>query len=284
MDDINEKCEQLLEFIRGFPSCAVAFSAGVDSTVVAKAAQMALGDRAVAVTGVSASLAEGELDEARRLAEVIGIRHKIIDTREFDNPQYVQNSPDRCYHCKNELYEQIHRIAPQLNVAVVFSGANADDLGDYRPGLQAAAEHAVRSPLAECGFTKQDVRQLAAHWELPTWNKPAMPCLASRVAYGEEVWPERLEMIDRAERYLREHGLGTVRVRYHQGDLARLELPVADIQRVCDPEFRESLVRHLKQLGFRFVTLDIEGFRSGSLNTLVPVEMLEAITRRSNIA
>jgi pyridinium-3,5-biscarboxylic acid mononucleotide sulfurtransferase len=236
------------------------------------------------VTGVSASLAEGELDEAKQLAELIGIRHMVVDTREFDNPQYVQNSPDRCYHCKNELYQQMQRIAPQLDVAVVFSGANADDLSDYRPGLQAAAEHAVRSPLAECGFTKQDVRRLAARWELPTWDKPAMPCLASRVAYGEEVWPERLEMIDRAERYLRDHGLDTVRVRYHQGDLARLEVPADDIQRVCEPDFREPLIQHLKQLGFRFVTLDIEGFRSGSLNTLVPIETLEAITRRSNIA
>lgn len=284
MDDIERKGHELLEFIREFPSCAVAFSAGVDSTVVAKAAHVALGDRAVAVTGVSSSLAEGELDEAKRLAELIGIRHMVIDTREFDNPQYVQNSPDRCYHCKNELYQQIQHIAPQLDVAVVFSGANADDLGDYRPGLQAAAEHAVRSPLAECGFTKQDVRRLAAHWELPTWDKPAMPCLASRVAYGEEVWPERLEMIDRAERYLRDHGLGTVRVRYHQGDLARLEVPPDDIQRVCEPDFREPLVQYLKELGFRFVTLDIEGFRSGSLNTLVPIETLEAITKRSNIA
>ena len=284
MDDIERKGNQLLEFIRGFPSCAVAFSAGVDSTVVAKAAYVALGDRAMAVTGVSASLAEGELDEAKQLAELIGIRHMVIDTREFDNPQYVQNSPDRCYHCKNELYQQIQRIAPQLDVAVVFSGANADDLGDYRPGLQAAAEHAVRSPLAECGFTKQDVRRLAARWELPTWDKPAMPCLASRVAYGEEVWPERLEMIDQAERYLRDHGLGTVRVRYHQGDLARLEVPADDIQRVCESDFREPLVQYLKELGFRFVTLDIEGFRSGSLNTLVPIETLEAITKRSNIA
>jgi pyridinium-3,5-biscarboxylic acid mononucleotide sulfurtransferase len=284
VSDFEEKCDRLLDFIREFPSCAVAFSAGVDSTVVAKAAQIALGDQAVAVTGVSASLAEGELDEAKRLAELIGIRHVIIDTREFENPQYLQNSPDRCYHCKNELFQQIGRIAPDLGISVVFSGANADDLGDYRPGLQAAAEHEVRSPLAECGFTKDDVRLLAARWELPVWDKPAMPCLASRVAYGEEVWPERLEMIDRAEQFLRRQGLNTVRVRYHQGDLARLEVPASDIERVCSPAFREPLVEYFKQLGFRFVTLDIEGFRSGSLNTLVPVEMLEAITKRSDIA
>jgi pyridinium-3,5-biscarboxylic acid mononucleotide sulfurtransferase len=284
MSDFERKCDRLLEFIRGFPSCAVAFSAGVDSTVVAKAAQIALGDRAVAVTGVSASLAEGELDEARRLADLIGIRHVVVDTQEFENPQYVQNSPDRCYHCKNELFAQIGKMAPELGVSVIFSGANADDLGDYRPGLQAATEHEVRSPLAECDFTKEDVRLLAARWELPIWDKPAMPCLASRVAYGEEVWPERLEMIDRAEQYLRQQGLATVRVRYHQGDLARLEVPVEEIQRVCEAGFREPLVEHLKQLGFRFVTLDIEGFRSGSLNTLVPVEVLEAITKRSHIA
>ncbi len=276
MNDLDAKREQLLDLVSGFPDCAVAFSAGVDSTVVAKAAQLALGDRAVAVTGVSASLAEGELDEAKRLAELIGIRHVIISTGEFDNPDYLQNSPDRCYHCKTELYTQIERMAPQLGVSVILNGANADDRGDYRPGSQAAAEHQVRSPLAECGFSKVEVRQLAAHWELPIWDKPAMPCLASRVAYGEEVLPERMEMIDRAEQFLRRHGLNTVRVRYHQGDLARLEIPAQDIPRLCDPAMREPLVENFKQLGFRFVALDLEGFRSGSLNTLVPVEMLEA--------
>ncbi len=218
MSTLEEQRERLLDLVRGFESCAVAFSGGVDSAVVAKAAQLALGERAVAVTGTSASLAAGELDEARHVAALIGIRHVVIDTDEFANPAYVQNSPDRCYHCKTELYTQLDQRRQELGVAVIASGANRDDLGDYRPGLQAAAEHQVRSPLAECGLGKSDVRALAAHWGLPVWDKPATPCLSSRVAYGESVTPERLAMIDQAEQYLKRQGLVTLRVRYHPGD------------------------------------------------------------------
>ena len=276
LNQLDAKRERLLDLLRSFDSCAVAFSAGVDSTVVAKAAQLALGDRAVAVTGVSASLAEGELEEARRLAEWIGIRHEIITTEEFGNSNYTQNAPDRCYHCKSELYTQVEQLAPRLGVRVVVNGANADDASDYRPGNQAAAEHAVRSPLLECGINKAEVRQLAADWGLPIWDKPAMPCLASRVAYGEEVTPERLAMIDQAERLLRDRGLRTVRVRYHKGDLARLEVPADELDLLIEPATRQALVEALKDLGFRFVTLDLEGFRSGSLNALVPLEVLGA--------
>jgi len=276
LNDLDAKREQLLDLIRSFESCAVAFSAGVDSTVLAKAAHVALGDRAVAVTGNSPSVAEGELDEARRLAELIGIRHEVIATEEFSKESYVRNAPDRCYHCKSELFTQIQAIGPRLNVEVILSGANADDADDYRPGMKAATEHQVRSPLAECGISKDEIRQLAVQWELPIWNKPAMPCLASRVAYGEEVTPERLEMIDRGERFLREHGFPTVRVRYHRGDVARVEVPADGIARLCEEEFRQSLVEQLKEAGFRFVTMDLEGFRSGSLNTLVPIETLTA--------
>ncbi len=273
MDQLETKRERLLDMLRSFDTCAVAFSAGVDSTVLAKAAQLALGDRAVAVTGVSASLAEGELDEARRLAETIGIRHEIIRTQEFANSNYTQNAPDRCYHCKSELYTQLEQLAPRLGVRVIANGANADDVSDYRPGNQAAAEHRVRSPLLECGINKAEVRQLAIDWGLPIWDKPAMPCLASRVAYGEEVTPERLAMIDQAERLLRDRGLRTVRVRYHKGDLARLEVPAEEVGGLVEPATRQALVQSLKDLGFRFVTLDLEGFRSGSLNTLVPLEI-----------
>jgi len=274
--DLDTKRERLLELLKSFDTCAVAFSAGIDSTVLAKAAQLALGDRAVAVTGVSPSLAEGELDEARRLAEWIGIRHEIISTGEFANSSYTQNAPDRCYHCKSELYLQIEQIAPRLNVRVVVNGANADDVGDYRPGTQAAQEHRVRSPLLECGITKAELRQLALDWGLPIWDKPAMPCLASRVAYGEDVTPERVAMIDRAERLLRAQGLRTVRVRYHKGDLARLEVPASELGRLVEEATRQTLVDGLKEVGFRFVTLDLEGFRSGSLNTLVPLEIRNA--------
>lgn len=275
MSDLETKRDALVGLLRSYGSCAVAFSGGIDSTVVAHAAQLALGDAAVAVTGTSASLAEGELAEARDLAALIGIRHLVIDTDEFANPDYVRNAPDRCYHCKTELYTQLEGLAEQLQVAVVVNGANLDDLGDYRPGMRAAGEHGVASPLAECGFHKNDVRQLAADWHLPTWDKPATPCLSSRVAYGEEVTPERLAMIDQAEHYLREQGLRSIRVRYHKGDLARVEVPMHALEALCRPEVRDPLVAHLKTLGFRYVTLDLEGFRSGSLNALVSIAGLQ---------
>jgi pyridinium-3,5-biscarboxylic acid mononucleotide sulfurtransferase len=274
MPELTVKRDRLLELIRGYGTCAVAFSGGIDSTVVAKAAQLALGERAVAVTGTSASLAAGELEDAGRLAQLIGIRHEVFATDEFSDPSYLKNDPDRCYHCKTELYTRIEGMAERLNVAVVLNGANLDDLGDYRPGMQAATEHRVASPLVESGFHKPDVRALAAHWGLPTWDKPATPCLSSRVAYGEQVTPERLAMIDKAEQFLREQGLRTLRVRYHKGDLARLEVPLDSLAKFCEPALRAALLARLKSLGFKYVTLDLEGFRSGSLNTLLGIESL----------
>jgi uncharacterized protein len=273
MVNIDAIREQLVARIRDYDSCAVALSAGVDSAVVAKAAHVALGERAIAVTGASASLAEGELEQAIELARLIGVRHEVIATDELANDDYTKNAPDRCYHCKTELYSQMHDVARRLGVAVLVNGANADDLGDYRPGMVAAGEHRVASPLAECGITKDLVRQLAAAWGLPVWDKPASPCLSSRVAYGEQVTPERLAMIDAAERYLRrEWGLRVVRVRYHGGDLARIEVPAEAIGRLAArPEACARLVEHFRELGFRFVTLDLAGFRSGSLNELVPL-------------
>src|SRR5437868_2183257 len=221
MTSIDRKRDALLETIRTLRSCAVAFSGGVDSAVVAKAAALALGKSAVAVTGTSASLAEGELETARQVAELIGIRHIVIATDELSRPDYLKNAPDRCYHCKTELYTQLEALLPKLGVKAIVNGANADDLGDYRPGMQAASEHRIYSPLAGCGITKAEVRELAAGWGLPVWDKPATPCLSSRIAYGEEVTPERLAMIDRAEQFLRGQGLQNLRVRYHRGDLAR---------------------------------------------------------------
>lgn len=271
----DQKREQLLTLIRGYESCAVAFSGGVDSAVVAKATQLALGDAAVAVTGTSAALAQGELEAARNLAELIGIRHEVLATDEFANPSYVANSPDRCYHCKSELYTQLDGIAERLGVRVVANGANADDLGDYRPGMRAADEHAVRSPLAECGITKQEVRALATYWELPVAEKPATPCLSSRVAYGLAVTPERLSMIDRAEQHLRSLGFGELRVRYHDGDMARIEIPADKLARLCEPGTREAVVGEFRRLGFKFVALDLAGFRSGGFTQLVPSEMLK---------
>jgi uncharacterized protein len=236
-----------------------------------------LGDRAVAVTGTSASLAEGELDEARESARLIGIRHEVLPTDEFAKQSYLANAPDRCYHCKTELYTQMEGVAERLGVAAVLNGANLDDRGDYRPGMTAAAEHAVRSPLLECELSKVEVRQLAAHWALPIWDKPASPCLSSRIAYGEEVTPERVRMIDLAEQHLRSLGLRELRVRYHKGDLARIEVPPASLAKLSEPEIRDALVVHLKALGFKYVTLDLEGFRSGSLNQVLPVESLRVL-------
>jgi uncharacterized protein len=266
-----QQVEALLAYLRPLPDAAVAFSGGVDSAVVAQAAYLALGDRAVAVTGVSASLASGELEQATALARQIGIRHEINHTDELARTGYVQNAPDRCYHCKTELYTRLTELAPQLGVSVLLNGANLDDLGDYRPGLKAANEFRVLSPLADCRLHKADVRNLARHWNLPCADKPATPCLSSRIAYGEQVTPERLARIDQAEVFLRELGLGEMRVRLHTGELARIEVPVEALPRLIEPGVREQVTQRLRELGFKFVTLDLQGFRSGSLNSLLSI-------------
>jgi uncharacterized protein len=230
---------------------------------------VALGKHAVAVTGVSASLASGELAEACAVAEQIGIRHEILQTQEFENPDYTANSPRRCFHCKSELYTQMQQKLSEWEVTSILNGANLDDRGDYRPGLEAATEWNVQSPLVECGMRKEDVRRLAGYWKLPIWNKPATPCLSSRVAYGEEVTPERLAMIDSAEKFLRDAGYGTVRVRYHAGDLARVEVPVDRIGPLAAAAERQRLIAELQKIGFRYICLDLEGFRSGSQNLVL---------------
>lgn len=266
--------DRLIEALRGFGKVAVAFSGGVDSTVVAKAARSALGDGAIAVTAVSQSLAEGELENARELAARIGIRHIVIQTQEFEDPNYLRNGTDRCYFCKSELYGRLSAMSAELQVDRIVSGANADDAGDHRPGLVAAAEQGVRHPLLELGMGKELVRAIAKSWDLPTWDKPASPCLSSRIAYGEEVTPERARMIDQAEQWLRRRGLRVVRVRYHKGDLARIEVPAEELADLARLEVRSELSRAFHELGFKFVTLDLDGFRSGSLNTLVPLDRL----------
>jgi uncharacterized protein len=256
----------------------VAFSGGIDSTVVAKAAQLALGERAVAVTADSPSVARSELEDARRLAALIGIRHEIVRTEEFSNPDYLRNDGSRCFFCKDELYSQVESLLPRLGVSVICSGANLDDQGDYRPGLKAAADHSVRHPLIEAGFRKADVRRLALSWNLPTWDKPASPCLSSRLAPGVAVSRERTARIESAERLLRELGLRECRVRLHENELARIEVPAGEIARLASPEVREPLAARLKELGFRFVTIDLEGFRTGSMNELIPLELRRQYT------
>jgi uncharacterized protein len=270
--ELAAKYERLLETLRGMGSVAVAFSGGIDSTVVALAAHEALGDRAVAVTADSASVPRAELEEAKRLADLIGIRHLVAETNEFADPNYIRNDGTRCYFCKSELYTRIETLVPALGVDVVCSGANLDDAGDYRPGLKAAAEHRVRHPLQEAGFTKADVRAVALARGLPTWDKPASPCLSSRLAPGVEVTHERTGRVEAAEVYLRSLGFRECRVRLHEGELARVEVPVDGLVRLAEPAVREGLARRLKELGFRYVTLDLEGFRSGNLNELVSLD------------
>jgi uncharacterized protein len=270
---LDAKRLRLDALLRNCGRVAVAFSGGIDSTVVAQAAYLALGDGAVAVTADSPSVPRAEIAEACELARRIGIAHRLVATDEFADPNYVRNDGTRCYFCKDELYSRIEVLLPELGVSVICSGANLDDQGDYRPGLKAAAEHKVRHPLQEAGFTKGDVRSLAQFWGLPTWDKPASPCLSSRLAPGVQVTPERTGRVEAAEAYLKSLGLRECRVRLHEGELARIEVPATEIARMVEAEARIGLVQKIRELGFQFVTLDLEGFRSGSLNSLVSLEV-----------
>lgn len=263
--------DALTRILAAMPKVAVAFSGGVDSAVVAKAARLAKGDDAVAMTADSASVPRAELAAARALAKVIGIRHVVVATDEFDNPDYLANDGRRCYFCKSELYSRIERLLPELGHPVIVSGANKDDLGDYRPGLAAAAEKGVRHPLVEAGLGKEAVRVLAKFWDLPVWDKPASPCLSSRIAPGLAVTPERTRRVEEAEAFLKSHGVRDCRVRYHEGDLARVELPFADVEAWSREPKRDELSKYLRDLGFKFVALDLDGLKSGSLNALIDV-------------
>lgn len=267
---LSLKRDALLASLRVGGRVAVALSGGVDSAVVAQAAYLACGELAFAITAVSPSLASGELENARAIARQIGIQHEVINTQEFAQPGYVANAANRCYFCKTELYSQIEKIAERFPFDVLINGANADDIGDHRPGMIAASEHRVRSPLLEVGLTKVEVRELALEWGLPVWDKPASPCLSSRIAYGVEVTPERVARVDAGEVWLRDQlGIRELRVRLEANDLARIELPVEALARLASDGLRDRVATHLRSLGFRYVTLDLEGFRSGSLNAVL---------------
>jgi len=270
---VSHQARALVRHLTDYRTCTVALSGGVDSAVVAKAAHLALGDHAQAVTADSASLAEGELDQARRTAALIGIRHRVIQTREFTNPEYLRNAPDRCYHCKSELYQQLQRLSESVQSDVILSGTNQDDLTDFRPGIQAGREHQVQSPLADCKLGKQTVREIARYWELPVWDKPASPCLSSRIAYGVPVTVSRLKRIDQAERLLRHLGFQDVRVRCHQGDVARVEVAKQQIHQLFEGDIQPAIYLQLVEWGFRMVTFDLKGFQSGNLNQLIQIEL-----------
>jgi uncharacterized protein len=274
-DAVAYDARRLVEFIRPLGRCIVAFSGGVDSAVVAYAAHAALGETALAVTGVSASLASGELQVAERIARAIGIRHETMPTDELTDPSYLKNAPDRCFHCKTELYAKLEAEAERRGITFILNGANADDLGDFRPGMTAATQHGVRSPLAECGLRKDAVRRIAQAWGIEVWDKPATPCLSSRLAYGVAVTPERLAMIDQAEAYLRELGFNRFRVRLHENSLARIEVPVEELPKLCADANRTNIVETLRRIGLRYIAVDLEGFRSGSFQQLVPAEELQ---------
>ncbi len=249
----------------------VAFSGGVDSAVVAAAAHQALGNRAVAVTAVSPSLASHLRETAGRVAREIGIAHRWLETDEVQDPNYIRNDSQRCFHCKSHLYQGLQQL-PDFPGFTLVSGTNADDLGDYRPGLEAGRNAKVRTPLADLGFGKSTVRRLAHEFGLSVADAPAAPCLSSRIAYGVPVSEERLRRIDAAESWLRERGFATARVRLHPGEMARIEVPTERLVELVDPELRTELSDRFRELGFQFITLDVEGFRSGNLNQLVQIQ------------
>ena len=263
--DVSRKIDRLHETLAATGGVVVAYSGGTDSTLVAAVAARALGDRALAITAVSPSLPPGEADDARRVAAELGIAHRTVRTHEAERPAYLANGTDRCYHCKTELYDVLALVAEESDLRVVVSGANLDDLGDFRPGLTAAAEHGVRHPLVEVSMSKSDVREAARELAVPTWDKPASACLASRIPFGLTIKVEELSKVGRAERLLKELGFRQCRVRVH-GDVARIEVDLADLPRLAEAGFRERAVRGLRALGYRYVTLDLEGFRSGSMN------------------
>lgn len=262
--EILQKYQQLKNQLVGLGRVAIAFSGGVDSTFLCKAAQEALGDDSVAITATSETLAPDELAEAKSLAEEIGIRHIVVEARELDDDRFRANPPDRCYHCKKLRFGALRKVAIELGFPVLVEGANADDVMDYRPGLAASEEMGVVRPLMDVGLTKDEIRQLSRHLGLPTWNKPAMACLASRVPYGVEITPENLAQIAAAEKFLRDLGFRVVRVRHH-GNVARIEVGGSERERLL--ALGSEVDRKLKEIGFKFVTMDLAGYQTGSLNS-----------------
>jgi len=268
-----EKLTKLKNLFAQMDRALIAYSGGIDSTLVAKVAYDVLGDRALAVTAVSPSLLPEDLEDARIQAADIGINHEEVATHEMANPNYTSNPVNRCYFCKSELHDTLKPLALQRGYPYVVDGVNADDLQDYRPGIQAAKERGARSPLAEVGISKVEVRQIAKQLGLPWWEKPAQPCLSSRFPYGEEITVAKLQRVGRSERYLRQLGLKNIRVR-SAGDTARIELPAESIKQFVLATDLTQLVSAFQDFGFMYVTLDLEGYRSGKLNQVLSSEVL----------
>lgn len=270
---VAAKRDRLRALFAEMDRAAIAYSGGIDSTLVAKVAFDLLGDRAIAITAESPSLLPEDLEDAKVQAAAIGIPHELVQTREMDDPNYTSNPVNRCYFCKSELHDTLKPLALSRGYAYVIDGVNADDLRDYRPGIQAARERGARSPLAECGISKAEVREISRHLGLPWWDKPAQPCLSSRFPYGEEITVEKLQRVGRAERHLRQLGHPNVRVR-SEGQTARIELPPDRVKAFVAETDLDDLVGAFLDFGFAFVTLDLEGYRSGKLNRVLSPEVL----------
>jgi uncharacterized protein len=276
---LQEKYHQLQTIFKEMDRTLIAYSGGVDSALIAKVAQDILGDRALAITAISPSLLPEELVEAEEQAETMGISHEIVETQEMENPNYTSNPINRCYFCKSELHDTLKPLAIDRGYPYVVDGVNADDLRDYRPGIQAAKERGVRSPLAEVGFSKLEVRELSKQLGLAWWDKPAQPCLSSRFPYGEEITLSKLQRVGRAEIYLRKLGYRNLRVR-SEGETARIELPSEKIQEFVVNTDLSEVVKAFQNYGFSYVTLDLEGYRSGKLNQVLgslAVPVVEAV-------
>ncbi|HUU84179.1 MAG TPA: ATP-dependent sacrificial sulfur transferase LarE [Phycisphaerae bacterium] len=268
-ESLDSRYEKMQEIIRSLGRVAVAFSAGVDSTLVLRVAVDVLGpENVIAVTGRSGSLAQAEFEAAQVLASEIGAELVVLDTREIENDNYAANPENRCYYCKTTLYTAMRDYIAGRGITAIINGINADDYDDWRPGIQAAGEQAVRCPVAEAGLTKADIRELSRRLGLETYDKPASPCLASRVQYGERITPEKLQRIESCEAFLHKMGLRECRVRHHY-NLARIEVPADRVAELAEPQTRRRIIEHFRQAGYNYVTLDLQGFRSGSMNEVI---------------